>query len=230
MEITANTSTIVVTDFDGTAARDDVQVSIMQTFTGDEWLKANQIWDRGELTTAQRARAQWDLLRERNVGEEALHEVIGRAELDPYFPELVTECRKRNWPVVVASDGFDYYITPILERAGLSDLPVYCNSLICSDGEYRMNFRSETNGGCGRCGNCKRVIVEQLRAEAQSKGANPRIVFIGDGNADRCGAEVADLIFAKRKLRTWCEQNGVEYIPFETMADVAAVLFAPGIK
>ena len=90
-----------------------------------------------------------------------------------------------------------------------------------------MRFLCDEYGGCGRCGNCKRNVVEGLRAEAAARGAYPRIVFIGDGSSDRCGAQVADLVFAKLRLRAWCDENGVDYIPFETMADVITVLFAP---
>lgn len=50
----------------------------------------------------------------------------------------------------------------------------------------------------------------------------PLIVFIGDGVSDLPAAQHADVLFARRGLRLeeYCIENGIEYIPFDTFADI----------
>ncbi|MCI4367206.1 MAG: hypothetical protein L3K08_05605, partial [Thermoplasmata archaeon] len=47
-----------------------------------------------------------------------------------------------------------------------------------------------------------------------------RTVFVGDGSTDRYAAEVADIVFARRRLKTYCEAAGVPFYPFEDFAPV----------
>jgi 2-hydroxy-3-keto-5-methylthiopentenyl-1-phosphate phosphatase len=48
-----------------------------------------------------------------------------------------------------------------------------------------------------------------------------RVVAVGDGNADRCMAGVADVLFARGRLLEWCGRKGVPCEPFETLDFVA---------
>jgi len=50
-------------------------------------------------------------------------------------------------------------------------------------------------------------------------------VHIGNGQvSDLCGAQEADLTFAKDSLARALDQRGEAYLPFETLHDVRAVL------
>ena len=46
-------------------------------------------------------------------------------------------------------------------------------------------------------------------------------VFIGDGFSDRHAAKCADVVFAKDKLASFCEQASIPYAPFDTLSTVA---------
>jgi 2-hydroxy-3-keto-5-methylthiopentenyl-1-phosphate phosphatase len=45
-------------------------------------------------------------------------------------------------------------------------------------------------------------------------------VTLGDGSADRCAAERADLVFARGRLPGYCDELGIPYTRFETFDEV----------
>jgi 2-hydroxy-3-keto-5-methylthiopentenyl-1-phosphate phosphatase len=46
------------------------------------------------------------------------------------------------------------------------------------------------------------------------------IAYVGDGWSDRCGAQVADLVFARGTLAEHLARQGVPYVPFDDLIDV----------
>jgi 2-hydroxy-3-keto-5-methylthiopentenyl-1-phosphate phosphatase len=50
-------------------------------------------------------------------------------------------------------------------------------------------------------------------------------VLVGDGASDRKAALLADVVFAKGALASWCASNGVPHIRFERLADVHEAFF-----
>ena len=52
------------------------------------------------------------------------------------------------------------------------------------------------------------------------------VVYVGDGYSDRCAAEHADRVFARRGLARWLDERGVAYEPFEDFVQIARSLEA----
>jgi 2-hydroxy-3-keto-5-methylthiopentenyl-1-phosphate phosphatase len=50
------------------------------------------------------------------------------------------------------------------------------------------------------------------------------VVYVGDGYSDRCAAEDADRVFARRGLAAYLEERGVPFEPFEDFFEIAARL------
>jgi len=50
------------------------------------------------------------------------------------------------------------------------------------------------------------------------------VVYIGDGYSDRCAAESADRVFARRGLARWLDERGIPFEPFDDFHDVARAL------
>jgi 2-hydroxy-3-keto-5-methylthiopentenyl-1-phosphate phosphatase len=205
---------VVICDFDGTVAADDVQDVIFNHYAGDRWLPVNEAWCRGEVSTEERSRRQWEMV---HASRQEMADLVAPTPLDPGFATFVKFCRQRGWPLHIASDGFDFYITHILAANGLADLSVFANQMTWANGCRAMTF-ARPNPACCRLGNCKRLIVEEQRP------AGGRVVFVGDGLSDACGAAAADLVFAKGLLARHCQEKGIAYLPFNDFADVAASL------
>ena len=50
------------------------------------------------------------------------------------------------------------------------------------------------------------------------------IVYIGEGYSDRCPAQYADIVFAKDKLQTYCQQENISYYLYASFFDVTTRL------
>ena len=204
---------VVVTDFDGTAAELDVQQAILDALADKQaWRAINARWTSGELTTAQRARQQWALI---DAPQSEVLAVLGGLRLDPYFARFVALCRRREYPLYVASDGFDFYIEPMLAAAGIGGLPVIANHLRYVDGKPQLSFLHQRSPD-QYYGNDKTYVIERVRQPAS------QLVFIGDGNSDRDAAHHADLLFAKDHLAEYCRAEGLPYRPYSTFEQICA--------
>ncbi len=208
--------TVVICDFDGTIAAADVQHVVFNRYAGDRWVPINEAWRRGEVSTEERSRRQWEMVR---ASQQEIADLVSPIPLDPGFAGFVEFCRQRSWPLHIASDGFDFYINSMLSAHGLADLSVFANHMTWTNSHPAMTF-ARPNPACCRLGNCKRLIVEEQRP------AGGRIVFVGDGLSDACGAAAADLVFAKGLLARHCTESDIQYHAFKDFAEITASLLS----
>lgn len=203
-------------DFDGTITPMDVGPLILSHFAGDRWIPLNEAWDRGDLTTAQRAEGQWAMV---EADEAAVLRLLDRVPLDPHFPVLVDYCRARRVPLWIISDGFDFYIERILANHRLTGVSTLSNRARWADGRWRLEFPHPDRRG-EPAGSWKAEIVRQFQA------AGARVAYVGDGLSDRAAIQAADRRFAKGKLADHCRKQGIPFLPFESLVDVHAGLRA----
>ncbi len=199
----------VVMDFDGAICPADVSAELLRRFADPSW------WD-----VEQGLRDRSIGLRETLVRQAALLEgspddwvefAISSFALDPTFEAFVRWARSRDIAMAAASDGFGFYIGPMLRAAGLDDVRVHANRFDPRTGE--LSFPS-AHPVCVGCGTCKMNAVLGYRASAGPTA------FVGEGYSDRYGALYADLTFAKRHLVDICLEEGVPYLPWGDFDDV----------
>lgn len=206
----------VVCDFDGTATTEDVGDQVAIRFAGyDWWHDAEDRYRAGEFPFSTLLERIFAPIRASR--EEIAAFARERAVLRPGFERLVADCRERERPFVVCSAGLDVYIEAVLERlapALRAHVDLRSNRARCSPDGLRVAFHGD-GGGCGSCGFCKGTVVDELRARGF------RVAVCGDGTADRCAAQRADLVFARGRLPRYCDQMGVAWRPFDTFHEVA---------
>jgi 2-hydroxy-3-keto-5-methylthiopentenyl-1-phosphate phosphatase len=204
----------LLVDFDGTACLQDVSELLLDAFGEPGWERFDDAVDRGEMGLREAGEHQVAMLR--GSLEEMLAFALERAELAPTFAPFVGWAKERGLPLVLASDGFGFYIRPILERAGLGHLAVVTNELVETERRWALGH---PNGHpeCIGCGTCKMLAAQRLSEHGP-------IAFVGEGQSDRYGALYSDVVFAKDGLVAICEQDGVPYRPWETFDDVRAAL------
>jgi 2-hydroxy-3-keto-5-methylthiopentenyl-1-phosphate phosphatase len=205
----------LLVDFDGTACLQDVSELLLDAFGEPGWERFDDAVDRGEMGLREAAEHQVAMLR--GSLEEMLAFALERAELAPTFAPFVVWAEERALPLVLASDGFAFYIRPILERAGLGHLEVVTNELVANDGRWAL-LHPNGHPECLGCGTCKMLAAIVLRER------HGPIAFVGEGQSDRYGALYSDLVFAKDALVEICEQDGVPYLRWETFDDVQEAL------
>ena len=130
--------------------------------------------------------------------------------MDPTFAPFVARCHDAGVPVTVASDGFGFYIPPLLAAAGATPAAVVTNAWA----DARMSF-PHGHPDCMNCGTCKMNVVLE---------APGPVAFVGEGASDRFAANYADLVFAKDVLVDLCERDGVPWVAWDDFDDVWARL------
>lgn len=202
----------LVVDFDGTITEQDLLDTIAQTF-GDEdvYREVDEALDDDSLSLHEVIRREFEPVRAplEDVQRWALENVRVR----PGFRETVELARERGWRFVIVSSGFLELIEPVLEREGLAGLELLANSVDPDPSGWKVRFRTEDV--CATCGQpCKRSTAVALADGSE-------LVYVGDGYSDRCAAELADLVFARRGLAAYLEERGVPFEPFEDFHSIA---------
>lgn len=209
----------VFLDFDGTLVEPNVAIELVERFAPDGRRVAHEIdlkLHRGEMTLREAWEQQASLLRSDQLGamtDFVLREVPLRAGAR----ELLELLQREGVPVVIVSGGLDFYIRAVLAREGW-DLPVRSDVAEArGDGSLRV-AHPDGHATCRKCGICKAQVL------TRNEEHETRTVFIGDGSTDRFAAEVADIVFARGRLLTYCRKQGIPAFEFETFHPVTASL------
>jgi 2-hydroxy-3-keto-5-methylthiopentenyl-1-phosphate phosphatase len=205
----------LLVDFDGTACLQDVSELLLDRFGEPGWERYDDAVDRGEMGLREAAGHQAAMLRGRP--DEMLAFALGEGELDPTFPVFVAWAEERGISITLASDGFGFYVRPILEAAGLGRLEVVTNELVQEGSGLGLRHPSG-HPECVGCGTCKMLAAIGLRER------HGPVAFVGEGQSDRYGALYSDVVFAKDALVRICEQDGVPFVRWESFDDVRDTL------
>ncbi|HEX9654561.1 MAG TPA: MtnX-like HAD-IB family phosphatase [bacterium] len=210
--------TKIICDFDGTAAQNDVGNLLFHTFGDDRCPAAVNLWIEGKITSRECLMRECAATR---VTKPELERFVDAQKLDPHFSDLVRYTGSQKIEIEIVSDGLDFYIERILKNHHLdSPLKIHANHLIFVDqNQIRAEF-PYSEFTCGHCGNCKGYHVRRAKSDGS------RVIYIGDGLSDRCGAREADVVFAKRgrDLLTFCRNNHIHHYEFENFLDVMNVI------
>ncbi|MGI0154877.1 MAG: HAD-IB family phosphatase [Thermoplasmata archaeon] len=208
-------------DFDGTLVEPNVAILLVERFADDGVRVAHEVDEqlhRGELTLRQAwdrqaALLPWEKLPA--MTEFAVREI----PLREGARELIDLLREYRVPTVVVSGGLDFYIRAILDREHI-DLPFLSDAAVPGrEGRLKVEH-PHGHAECRQCGICKAQVVQGSLPLAE------RTIFVGDGSTDRFAAEVADIVFARGRLLTYCQGRGIPCYPFEDFRPVTAQLRA----
>jgi 2,3-diketo-5-methylthio-1-phosphopentane phosphatase len=200
----------VLTDFDGTVTQTDVAEDILEEFAPQDWWDIEEEHRARKIGTREAMVRQFALVRAKEA--DVLRFVDQRVQLDETFPSFVAYCHARDIRLEIVSEGLDVYLRPLLRKWGL-DLPVRTNRAIFEDGRVRISY-PYSDPTCTLCGTCKLLRLFELRTQGY------RIAYVGDGHSDLCPAIEADVVFAKKELADLCREEAIDFIPFDTFADV----------
>jgi len=209
-----------VIDFDDTLSSVNVATQLFRRFTDEKAVQEiRSSYVSGEITFREYQEKCFDLF-EVGVGEisaAAKSEVL----LRDGTPELISTIKDQGGKSVIATAGLDFYVNPVLSKAGLRDLEVHSGKI--TDGSpdlppFRYDYPSAnspgTKGGClGDWVTCKCRVVSDL----QHENPDDEIIFVGDGLAgDSCVAENVEVtIFATGRLKKFCQAKEITFREFD---------------
>ena len=208
-------SPAVLTDFDDTAAVENVAELLLTRFGDPTWHDVRSRFRAGELTLND---YQEITFRNIQADRETMQGYVKEhAHLRPYFKELQGYCADHGIPLAIVSQGLDFYIEALLDKEGVSHVPVHAvNTHFTGQGiayEYRY-----ARPGQEHLGNSKGLVVEGY------KDRGHQVIYVGDGMSDFEAATKADLLFAHRVLAEECQRRQIPYRPFKDFRDVLSAL------
>jgi len=188
-------------DFDGTITKKDTCAAMVEAFAAEGWREINEMWENREISTGECAGRTFRLFR---ATPDDLRSLLETIEIDGGFKSFVDFCRRKDYPIFVVSDGYDFCIDYIFKKYGL-DLTYFANKLVYQNG-FGITCPHH-NRDCGRCGTCKSALMKRL--------ADPgsQTVYVGDGVSDICPAGHSRLVFAKGRLLQHCREKGIPAVP-----------------
>lgn len=202
-------------DFDGTLVEPNVAIILVEEFARDGKRVAHQIDEElhsGRITLREAWERQVALLPGDRM-EEMAQWSVRNTPFRNGADDLLRLLHRHKVPTAIVSGGLDFYITPILKHAGI-DLPVYSDVLTLVPPDGLALSHPYGHATCRLCGICKAQTVREQAADGR------RSIFAGDGSTDKFAAEVADIVFARRRLKNYCEQSGIPHYPFEDFGPV----------
>ncbi len=203
---------VVFFDFDNTITKLDVIDDMLPKFSKDIlWKDLEDLWKDGKIST-------WECLKgqvERIVlGRKDLDKYLEGIALDPYFKRIVQFLRRNRIRTIILSDNFDYIIRRILLHNRIRNLKVLANKIVIRQNRWIPSFPYRRKKNCPRCAHCKKGTLLVNLAHGQTS------IFVGDGLSDVCGAKVANIVFAKGSLLSYCRGSNIDAHPYETLRDV----------
>jgi 2-hydroxy-3-keto-5-methylthiopentenyl-1-phosphate phosphatase len=203
----------VLVDFDGTASPHDVAEHVLEEFSHEDWRALDDAFEHGEIGAHEVFRRQAAML---NASSEELAAFATRhCAVDATFAPFVRWLEAQSVETTIVSDGFGFYIQPMLAVAGLDDVKIVTNTW-SANARMRIQF-DNGHPDCVGCGTCK------MRAVFAAQRRGP-VAFVGEGTSDRYAALYADIVFAKDVLVRHCQESGVPYVPWDDFDDVRSAL------
>lgn len=198
---------LIACDFDGTITeRDTLHLIVAAYGSSDLWNRIEPRVVSGEVSIEQAMQEEFASVRA--TPEQVRDLVLREAGLRRGFREFVSWATERDHRLIVFSSGFRSVIDDILAHWGIEGLEVVSHEALFSAEGCRLVWsdRGELCVECGR--HCKR---HDLRGRSRGE----RLVYIGDGISDRCGARMADVVFARAQLAEDLAADGVPFTRFE---------------
>jgi 2-hydroxy-3-keto-5-methylthiopentenyl-1-phosphate phosphatase len=208
---------IVVTDFDGTLAVEDVGDALCERFAHESWHDIERQYARGELSLPAAQRGMWSSVKA--TAAELRAHALEIGALRAGATELFEAARSGRIELVIASGGFDFYIRELLSEQLRHVRAAYYNNLAVTELGLQLEF-PHADLACARCAVCK---GHALRKHIDN---GRRVLFCGDGTSDRCAVGVAPELWAVAgsELARYCRELGAEHREFEDYREVLSVL------
>jgi len=206
--------TLVQCDFDGTITEEDISFLLLDIFAPGDWRQLLQDYKEhrisvGEFNTRAFAMVKADK-------QTLLGAVKSKAKTRAGFHELASYCSKRDFRLVIVSNGLDFYIQAILGKAGLENIEAHAAQTWFHPEGLKVQYigpdGNELDDGL------KETYIKLFLKQGY------RVIYVGNGDSDITPARYAHHIFARGELLVYCKENKLECKPFNDFAEVVEAL------
>ena len=208
------TKTLVQCDFDGTVTEADVSFMMLDAFADGDWRQLFRQYQEGKITVG---RFNTDAFAMVSADRQQLLAAIkGKVKIRDGFHQLVDLCHKKDFRLVIVSNGLDFYIEDILKDIGLGDIEVFAAHTRFHSGGLTVQYIGPE--GRPLDNDFKGSYVNLFLSQGY------RIVYIGNGTSDMAPASRCHHIFATGDLMNLCQQQNLDCTPFTDFNQVVSAL------
>jgi len=202
--------TLVQCDFDGTITEEDTSFFLLDAFAQGDWRRFLREYKEHKISVGEFNTKAFSMIRaDKPTLVKALEDKI---KVRAGFHELVNYCQRRDFRLVIVSNGLDFYIEATLKGLGLNNLEVHA---------ARASFHPEGMEVQYVGPDGKRLEDGFKEAYIQSfLKLGYRVIYLGNGDSDFAPAKYAHLVFATGELLAYCRENKLNYKSFENFTDV----------
>lgn len=209
---------IIVSDFDGTITKTDTLSKFLEDYADDKWLDIENDWRDGKFGSQECLVKQFALVP--NLTPKLVDDFLDTMEIDDGFYTFAQFAKNKGIPIVILSDGLDYFINKVLEKNHIDFINVITNHAYFDErGKFIIEFPNDSRHCTNDAGTCKCKVVKNLKKRYE------KVVYVGDGASDFCVSKEPDMVFAKAGLAEYCRNNGIKYTEYKTFKDVQRILF-----
>ena len=207
----ANKNITVLIDFDDTITTSNVAHIVLSEFAQPNWPEIRGQFIRGEIP----AEGYFETPFENITADKSkqVDHIKQTAVVRSGFVEFNEFCIENNINIAIVSRGLDYYIEAVLEKYGITNIPIFCVYT-----EFRENtikiLSKYTDKNCNQWGICKCTVVDKYRKNSDT------IIYIGDGQNDLCPARKSNIIFARDSLVRHCKKEKLDYFRFNDFTSI----------
>jgi len=204
---------VLCLDFDDTIVMENTARLVFERFAAPAWRDREADYRAGRLTVEQFNAAA--LLTVSATRDELRTFCADAVTLRPGFLEALDWALWNGWTPVVVSNGFDFYVDAVLDKAGVDRVARHA-------GRTRFDYRWQVTYLSPR--GIELEAGYKLSYAAAFKGVGDFVAYVGDGASDIEAAKLARVVFARDALLRTLEGSHPRVYAFETFHDVIAVL------
>jgi 2-hydroxy-3-keto-5-methylthiopentenyl-1-phosphate phosphatase len=201
---------IIQCDFDGTITEEDVSFALLDAFAEGDWREWLEQYRQNKITVGEFNTRAFAMVKATRA--ELLKVTRDMVRLRAGLHELVDYCRRRDFRLVIVSNGLDFYITTILKDAGLADIEVHAARTRFYRRGLEVQYIGPDNTPLLR-GFKESYTKSFLKQDDQ-------LVYVGNGPSDVAPAAYAQRAFARDGMLDGCREIGLECTPFNDLNEI----------
>jgi 2-hydroxy-3-keto-5-methylthiopentenyl-1-phosphate phosphatase len=206
---------VLCLDFDDTIVLENTARQVFERFADSRWRDIEAEYHAGAMSVEQYNAAALDLIDTQVSPDDLAAFVRGVARPRAGLAELADWAHWNGWSLAVVSNGFDFYVNPILDDLGLDRVARHAGR---TRRAYRWRVRYLSPRGIEITEGFKVAYARAFR------DAGDFVAYVGDGASDEAAARMAPVVFARSTLLERLSGAHARVFPFETFHDVVAVL------
>lgn len=202
--------TLIQCDFDGTVTEEDTSFFLLDAFAQGDWERLLREYKEHKISVGEFNTKAFTMVKDDKPT--LLEALKGKVKVRAGFHELRNYCLKKDFRLVIVSNGLDFYIKAVLKDLGLDSIEVHAAQ--ASFHPEGMKVQYVGPDGKRLEDNFKVAYIKSFLKLGY------RIVYVGNGDSDFPPAKYAHHVFATGELLAYCRENNLNYEPFENFIDI----------